>query len=917
MKRGVFLVAIILLVLPLSFATDIGACQAISASGSYTLNTSLVSSDGNHCVIIGGNNITLDLAGFSISNSTNNWNASIYINGSAQENVTVMNGRVNNSYDGIYIANSQNISIINITANNNEDNGIHLESSDNSSLINNTAFSNGDGILLVFSHNLTLTGNNASVNSNDGFDIACDGADDNLVFEDNIANDNDQDGYHLQTCFDLTFTSSNASNNDFIGYELEGGSGDNITISDSLVRNNVEDGVNAISYTNVTIFNNIITNNSEAIELSDSAQVNISFNTMYNNSYGIYADSITSFNTIYLNTINDSTTEGILLLNSDAFNVSFNNLHDNLAGIVIGNTSNSNITSNKVNSSSNQGITWGEGLTGDNNTFFNNTITDSGDLGLGILSGSNINISNNTLENNVGPGIYLESVSSSNIDRNIIRENGQGISGANPPFEDNNFTENIIEDTTSDGTSLTNAVSNRIENNTISNSGGFGIIITEGEDITIASNTLNGNQFGIEFLGTPGVSYLSSFTDNEVYNNADVGVYLETYSDVDLSNNEIYDNEGNGTHILNSDNIIINRDQFHNNEIDLVVEVNDGTTRTLNLSNVIFDSPDGDLEGYTNISINDTMVDYAFSINWSSEPQNPPSTLESFDSKYINITNLTGNTSIDNLTWNWQQAELSSSDDESGFVFYKYNASGWVELSVTLDTTANTFNIQNLNLFSVFGILKPVQESSGGGGGNGESTQRFERSVYFGQTGDLEIPDLEDNSVNNFIFTFDICNSGSCSVTARGLSEQNIPENTRLSIYGPEGIFLGAAEFICSGGTSGTVTYSAKGVLCSELRSDIIHESYIEEAPILSCSEYQGHVRATSKIRECSQLVIWKDTQKIQQEAPIAQVQEETIQKQEEPTVSQPEESKLSLGVVLLILLAVIVLVLLPTKKKH
>ncbi len=768
MKRGVFLIVIIISIfsslISLVSAVDIGTCQNLTVAGVYTLNTSLVSADGNHCIVIGANDITLDLAGFSISNATGSSKAAVFINTSAIENVTVMNGMVNNSFFGLYTI-GKFTNVTNITANNNSYAGFYLLASGSTIFIRNTA-----------------------------------------------------------------------SNNERYGFNV----------------------VNAQA-TNNTIFNNTAYNNGEAffsagINLDTTAGHNISNNIVYDNlMYGIQLER-TQNNTI-----------------------SNNQVYNNNLSFYIFNSSNNNLTGNNATNNTESGFFLN--FSSNNIILTNNNATGS-KIGLRIINSTGASIINFTSVNNSQSQISLETGATANFSGLV------NISDYNATNLDFNITDaSIFYDL-----ELTNIITN------------FGYYkIDNATNVTIKAMNLSSS--GMDE---------TTCDEDEIYANCTL---------LTNSSNVINITNTSATASLNL-TMYFNISEYSDNATQISIGRNTG----LGWINV----------GQSNIELVSGRIDYSpittfstFGVLRFEEDLEDPSvtTLDCLpdpgqidDTITCNATiiddlalDVTANVTLPNGT-NLSQV-ITNESDVFTFNFTSTSVAGNYDVYWVVNDSASN-SITNITGFTI----EAAQESSGGGGGgNGETTPRFERTVYFGQTGDLEIPDLEENLVNNFIFTFDICNSGSCSVTARGLSEQNIQESNRLNIYGQEGIFLAAAEFICSGGTSGTVTYSAKGVLCSELRSHVIHENYIEEAPILSCSEYQGYVRAISKIRECSQLVIWKDTQKIQQEAPVKQEQpkQETMQKQEEPIVYEPEESKLSLGVVLLILLAIIVLILLPTKEKN
>jgi uncharacterized repeat protein (TIGR01451 family) len=81
-----------------------------------------------------------------------------------------------------------------------------------------------------------------------------------------------------------------------------------------------------------------------------------------------------------------------------------------------------------------------------------------------------------------------------------------------------------------------------------------------------------------------------------------------------------------------------------------------------------------------------------------------PSGRNSFDNKFVNITNETGIVSIDSINWTWQNYELLGYD-ESAFELWKYNSSGWILLNDSPIVAQNMFSMEELNPSSDYGIL--------------------------------------------------------------------------------------------------------------------------------------------------------------------------------------------------------------------
>ncbi|MBS3152048.1 right-handed parallel beta-helix repeat-containing protein [Candidatus Woesearchaeota archaeon] len=154
-----------------SYAVNVDSCQPINASGIYTLINNLVSSNGNDCIVINSNDVLLDLRGFYIGNATNDGRAAINIT-SVSSNVTVMNGYVNFSAEGISLRSATGVNITNVTAFNNSEAGIVITHAVNSIINNVTAYNNQFGIIIDSNGTGVNITNSIAFNNNITFNIA-------------------------------------------------------------------------------------------------------------------------------------------------------------------------------------------------------------------------------------------------------------------------------------------------------------------------------------------------------------------------------------------------------------------------------------------------------------------------------------------------------------------------------------------------------------------------------------------------------------------------------------------------------------------------------------------------------------------------------------------------------------------------
>ena len=112
------------LVMGLSFAdTAVPSCMELDSSGEYYyLTGNIESPDGENCINITADGITLDLRGYEINGSLNSWKTAIKVTGN---NVRIENGTVAQSYLGIFVDMVNYTTIRNITAHNNTNSGFY------------------------------------------------------------------------------------------------------------------------------------------------------------------------------------------------------------------------------------------------------------------------------------------------------------------------------------------------------------------------------------------------------------------------------------------------------------------------------------------------------------------------------------------------------------------------------------------------------------------------------------------------------------------------------------------------------------------------------------------------------------------------------------------------------------------------
>ncbi len=234
---------------------------------------------------------------------------------------------------------------------------------------------------------------------------------------------------------------------------------------------------------------------------------------------------------------------------------------------------------------------------------------------------------------------------------------------------------------------------NMLANNSIDNSGGSSIYLSNSQFVRnnqiLGNNVSNNRGFAairLDGSANPTTTYNTTMAGNRVFNSTTYGLY-----------------------IASADNTTIIGDRYYHNNPDFRISSTQ-TPVILNMSDVIFDNPSGNLSSHSNISLNVTVPSFSsFSMNWSSPSAvpSPPPMRASFAQKYLNITTVSGSVSIGSMVWQWNGAEAAGYN-ESNFELWKYNASGWSQVPATLDPANHTFSVTSLSPQSIYAIYQPT-----------------------------------------------------------------------------------------------------------------------------------------------------------------------------------------------------------------
>lgn len=172
---------------------------------------------------------------------------------------------------------------------------------------------------------------------------------------------------------------------------------------------------------------------------------------------------------------------GIHLSRNSNCNINNNYLSYNTIGLSVSDSSNNNISDNRMKSNINDGI---DLLRSDNNTILNNIINFN-NHGIVLINASGNNITCNQVISNTGFGFYLRNSSSNNLNINIATGNDRGIY-------------------------LLSSNSSKVLSNFVSDNNNYGILISHSNNNTISRNTANRTSRGI---------HLDSSTNNTIFGN--------------------------------------------------------------------------------------------------------------------------------------------------------------------------------------------------------------------------------------------------------------------------------------------------------------------------------------------------------------------------------------------------------------
>ena len=735
-----------------SFSISITSCPVISQGGSYSLAANIIGAPNNaspvtyyeySCVKIAASNVIFDCNGYNITNNgVSGTTYGILLNGSIS-NVTVQNCPSVSGYTfGIYVYQSDHNNITNSTAINDTTSGIYLYSSHYDTLINSIGSSNvnpgiyvysssnnnfinsvgttttpGYGILLQLDSNNNNFINTTGISSGDGIYVIS--YSDNNTFINSTGIGNSSPGIRFDTYSNnnVLINSTGISNSSF-GIGITGNSSNN-TITNSTGISNYSDGIALEANSNTIISSAGISNASSGIFLyigSNNSNV-INSSGISNSNIGIYLSSSPNSNVINSTATSNSNFGIIIYLSPNSNVINSTGASQSGYGILLQSTPNTNLINSTGTSISGPGIYL---LSTSSDTIASSAGTSNSSYGIWLASGSN-----NTLASSIGTSNSSYAILINSSDNNtIINSTGSSYSNVGLYIYSSNYT--TITNSTGtcawgDGIYLYSSNYTTILNSTGISDKNYGIrLYLSSNNLILNSTGISNHGLGIylassssnTFVNAIGTSnlaqgiYLASSSNNTFINstgtsNSSYGIYIFSSSNNAISNSTL-SGSSYGLYIVSSNATLLSNDHYYNNSIDFFV----GGPSSFNMSNAIFDNPLGNFQHFSNLTINDSLSSgESYAVSWSANPTALHPGYSSFVQKFVNISVLSGNPSIDSIVWTWTPGELGSYN-ESEFSLLGYNGS-WNLLNGSPDTTAHTLSMTSLKPGAIYGIMEP------------------------------------------------------------------------------------------------------------------------------------------------------------------------------------------------------------------
>jgi parallel beta-helix repeat protein len=344
----------------------------------------------NQCILV-NNDIQDNQFGIDLSNSdSNEIKSNAIVNNHAgiwlsySDGNSINDNHLSNEYSSIQLWYSYHNIIENNTIFESFNGGIYLTDSYESDIINNNIFSNGIGINFNGAYDNIVIGNDISISERGliGLCFTYD-SNNNMVMNNSISGF--RDGIEFENSIGCSILNNNISNNENGVLITESSQ---INISYNSIDSNNETGIYIESSEGVEINHNEVTfNHNQGIDISDSLHMNISHNNIMHNSIGFEMDDSSNV-TIYNNTISHNSNWGVQIDHSTMINISNNNVNDNREGIYFDFVEYSIIANNHIENNELSGIALEYSLM--NTIVWNNISNNSIGISLEATSGNTI-----------------------------------------------------------------------------------------------------------------------------------------------------------------------------------------------------------------------------------------------------------------------------------------------------------------------------------------------------------------------------------------------------------------------------------------------------------------------------------------------------------------------------------------------
>ncbi len=238
-------------------------------------------------------------------------------------------------------------------------------------------------------------------------------------------------------------------------------------------------------------------------------------------------------------------------------------------------------------------------------------------------------------------------------------------------------------------------------------SGTAGIYVSSQDNVTIKNCVSGISSYEHGVYGY----YSSNLTIQTVVvrNSSDGSIALINSDDVNITNSILRDNKY-GLYSLGSGNVNISGTTFYNNLLgggmNYDIRFISSSGDSLYLDEVTLRNPSGTTENQSKLSASYTSdASEDFGIIWASNPSGFPTNRTTFANKYTEFENLTAGVNFSDITYHWDQSEVTVDDNESTFELWKHEGS-WADTSATLDTSGNTLTLSDHVIGSTYAIFQ-------------------------------------------------------------------------------------------------------------------------------------------------------------------------------------------------------------------